>query len=158
VFDLDDVGSDDTLEPMKDDSSTNPFKRTRPFGPIAQTHGIVVPVRVSEPEHQPSRRLESQGINELPAQQTHGGRTQNDDALFVQPDDALIRPEIENLSQVEVLQIDRLGMQWFSHINLWMVGLREDLRPARLVKIWRSSMCNFDQRTIRPTCYKTLSP
>jgi hypothetical protein len=36
----------------------------------------------------------------------------------VQPDDALIRPEIENLSQVEVLEIDRLGMRCFSHINL----------------------------------------
>jgi hypothetical protein len=117
VFDLDDVGSDDTLEPMKDDSSTNPFKRTRPFGPVAQTDGIVVPVCVSEPKHQTSGRLESQGINELPTQQTHGGRTQNDDALFVQPDDALIRPEIENLSQVEVLK-NRLGMWWFSHINL----------------------------------------
>jgi hypothetical protein len=118
VFDLDDVGSDDTLEPMKDDSSTNPFKRTRPFGPVAQTDGIVVPVRVSESKHQTSGRLETKGINELPAQQTHGGRTQNDDALFVQPDDALIRPEIENLSQVEVLEIDRLGMRCFSHINL----------------------------------------
>ena len=42
-------------------------------------------------------------VDELLAQQAHRRRAQDDDALLVQPDDALIRPEIEQLGEVEAL-------------------------------------------------------
>jgi hypothetical protein len=64
----------------------------------------MVPVGVSKPQYQTSCRLESQGINELLAQQTLGDRTRSGDALLVE--------------QVEGLQLDRLGMRRFSHISL----------------------------------------
>src|SRR2546426_1135462 len=76
-----------------------------------------VPARVTKPQHQASRRVEPQGTDELLTQQTPGGRAQDDDPLLVQPDDALIRPEIENLGKVEALQIRRLGMRRF-HVSL----------------------------------------
>ena len=65
-------------------------------------------------------RLEPQRVDELLAQQAHGRRAQDDDALLVQPDDALIGTEIEHLGEVEVLQIHRLGMRRSFHISLWV--------------------------------------
>ena len=104
---------------MKDRAGPEPFERARPLRSVAQTDGIVVPVRVAKPQHQASCCLEPQRVDELLAQQAHGGRAQDDDALLVQPDDALIGAEIENLGEVEVLQIHRLGRRQSFHITLW---------------------------------------
>jgi hypothetical protein len=119
VFELDDFASNDAFEPVKDDASADPFERTRPLGPVAQTHGIVVPVRVPKPQHQASRRVEPQGVNELLTQQTPGCRAQDDDALFMQPDNALIWTEIENLGEVEMLQIHAFGKRRPFHVCVW---------------------------------------
>ena len=108
MFDPGDLGPDNPFKPVKYGTRPEAFQRVCPFGSVAQAHRIVVPVRVPEPQHQASRRLQSQRLNELLAQETHGGRAQDDDALLMEPDDPLIRTEIENLGEVEVLQIHRL--------------------------------------------------
>jgi hypothetical protein len=79
----------------------------------------VVPVRVPKPQHQASRRVEPQGVNELLTQQTPGCRAQDDDALFMQPDNALIWTEIENLGEVEMLQIHAFGKRRPFHVCVW---------------------------------------
>ena len=68
----------------------------------------MVSVRVAKPQHQAPRGLEPQRVDEFFAQQPHGSGAQDDDALLVQADDALIRPEIEDLSDMEVSEIDLL--------------------------------------------------
>jgi hypothetical protein len=118
VFDPGDFGSDNPFKSVKDDTRPEAFQRVRPFGPIAQTHGIVVPVCVSEPQQHASRRLQSQRLNELFAQETYRGGAQNDDALLMKSDDSLIWAEIEQLGEVQVLQIHRLGVRQWCHISL----------------------------------------
>ena len=97
VLDLDDLSPHDAFESVQDGARTEPFQRVRPLGSIAQTHRIVIPVRVPKPQHEASSGLQPQGIDQLLAQQTHGGRAEDDDPLLVQPDDALIRAKVENL-------------------------------------------------------------
>ena len=111
VVDPGNLGPDNPFKPVKYGTGPEAFQRVCPFGSIAQAHRIVVPVRVPEPQHQASRRLQSQCVNELLAQETHRGRAQNDDALLMEADDPLVWTEIENLRKVEVLQIHRLTVR-----------------------------------------------
>ena len=109
MLDLDDLGPHDAFESVKHGTGSESLQRARPFGSVAQTHRIVVPVREPEPQDQASRRLEAQRIDEFLAQQSHGGRTQDDNPLLVQADDALIRPKIEKLGEVEVFEVHGFG-------------------------------------------------
>ena len=74
--------------------------RIRPGAPIAQAHGVVVPVCEAEPHQQPARRLGAQRIDQLFSQQAHRRGAENDDALFVEANDAFIRPKIEQLGEL----------------------------------------------------------
>ena len=118
VFDLGDFGSDDSFKPVKHGTCPEAFQRVCPFRAFAQAHGIVVPVCVSKPQHQASRRLESQRVDEFLAQETHRSGAQNDDALLMEADDPLIRAEIEQRGEVEVLEIQRSRVRQSFHINL----------------------------------------
>jgi hypothetical protein len=111
-----DVRSNDAFEPVKGSAGLQPFKRTRPIGAAAQTHGIVVSVGVAKPQHQASRGVDPQRIDEFFAHQPHGDGTQDDDALLVQSDDAKVRPKIEHLRQMEMLRGAGLGMGRFFHV------------------------------------------
>jgi hypothetical protein len=68
----------------------------------------VVSIREPEPQKETSGDVEAQGIDQLLTQQPHGGCTQKHDALLVQSDDALIGPEIKQLSDVKVSEIGRV--------------------------------------------------
>ena len=92
---------------VQHDAGTQPFERIRPLRPVAQAHGVVVPVGVAKPQEQAPRRFEPERVDELLAQQAHGRRAQDDDALLVQPDDALVRPKIEELRQMVGFQMGR---------------------------------------------------
>jgi hypothetical protein len=67
---------------------------------------------------------------------THCGSAQNDDALLMEPDDPLIRAEIEQRGEVQVLQIHRLGVRQSFHISLWVHSIDSEetsprsMRPA----------------------------
>ena len=103
MFDADDLGSDDAFEPVKHRAGAEPFQWVRPCRSVAQADGIVVTVCVAKPQHQTPRRLGPQRCDELLAQQAHGSRAQDDDALLVKADDALVWAEIQNLGEVDVL-------------------------------------------------------
>ena len=68
----------------------------------------MIAVRVSEPQEQAPRRLEAQGVDQFFAKQPHGSRAENHDALLVQANNALIRSEVEDLSDMQVREIDLL--------------------------------------------------
>ena len=73
-------------------------------------------------------------VDELLSQQAHRGRAQDDDALLVQPDDALIGPEIEELGE----------LQWLAgHVNTssdqCRAGRAVELRPINEMRSKTSS-------------------
>ena len=60
----------------------------------------MVPVGVAKPQEQAPCCFEAERVDEFLAQQPHGRGAEQDDALLVQADDALIRPKIEQLRQM----------------------------------------------------------
>ena len=105
MVDLDDLGSNDAFEPGQRDDGTQPFDRIGPFGAVAQAHGVVIPIRITKSEKQPACRLEAQRVNELLAEQAHRSGAEDHDALFVQTNDPLIWPKIQQFRQIQVLEI-----------------------------------------------------
>ena len=71
----------------------------------------MIAIRITKAQKEASCRFKSQGVDELFAQQAHGGRAQDDDTLLVQPDDAQIGPKIEHLRKIEMLQSQGLGIR-----------------------------------------------
>ena len=74
---------------------------------VAQTDGVVIPVDIAKPQEQPPCSFKVERIDELLAQQAHRRRAQKDHALFVQPDDSLIGPEIKDLGEMVRFQVRR---------------------------------------------------
>ena len=71
----------------------------------------MIAVRITKAQHDASCRFKPQGVDELFAQEAHGGRAQNDDTLLVQSDDAQIGSEIEHLRKIEMLLRHGLGIR-----------------------------------------------
>ena len=115
VFDPDHVGANDPLERMQHGAGAKPLFGAGPCRSVAQTHGIVIAVSETESKQQSSRRLESERVDELFAEQPHGCRAQDDDALFVQPDNALIGTKIQELREMERLDVGPNGARLFLH-------------------------------------------
>ena len=114
---LDDLGSDNAFEPWSTGPARSPSRGSAHCRSVAQADGVVVTVRVAKPQHQAPRRLEPERVDELLAQQAHGRRAQDDDALLVQADDALVGAEIQNLAEVDVLPVRRLGVRRLFHVS-----------------------------------------
>ena len=72
-------------------------------GPIAQAHRIVIPVRKAKPHEQAAGRVRPQRVDQLLSQQSHRGRAEDDDALLVEPNDAFIRPKIEQFGELQTV-------------------------------------------------------
>ena len=68
----------------------------------------MVAVRVAKPQEQAPCRFEAERVDEFLAQQTHGRGAEQDDALLVQADDALIRPKIEQFREMVGFQMGGL--------------------------------------------------
>ena len=133
MLNADDLGSDDAFEPVKYHAGAKPFQRVRPCGSVAQADGIVVPVGVAEPHHQTPRRLGPERLHELVAQQAHGSRAQDDHALLVKADDALVWAEIQHLGEVDVLDLRRLGVRRLFHLGPWSLLVTVDIDRSPLV-------------------------
>ncbi|MGC4084976.1 MAG: hypothetical protein QM736_23385 [Vicinamibacterales bacterium] len=102
VIDAADLDLDDPLEGVEGGAGPQPFHRIRPVRSLAKIHCIVISVREPEAEQQPPRGIEPERVDELLTQESHGRGAQDHDALFVKADDPLIRPEVEQLCQVQV--------------------------------------------------------
>ena len=80
---------------MQHRAGANAFDRIGPVRPLAEVDRVMVPVGVPESNRHTPRRFESKGVDQLFLQQSHGRRTQDDDTLLVQPDDPLVRAEVQ---------------------------------------------------------------
>ena len=72
-----------------------------PFGPIAQTDGIMVAIGKPKSQQEPSRGVRSEGVDQLLVQQPHRGSAENDNALLVKANDPLVGTEIQNFGEME---------------------------------------------------------
>ena len=68
----------------------------------------MVSIREPEPQKETSGVVDAKGIDQLFTHQAHCRCAQKHDALLVQSDDALIGPEIKQLSDVKVSEIGRV--------------------------------------------------
>ena len=75
--------------------------RTAPIRACPQIDGVVISVCEAEPKQDAARCVQPQRIDELLSHEAHRGRAEDDDALLVQPNDALIRPKIEQFGEVQ---------------------------------------------------------
>jgi len=100
VGQLDDLGADNPLEPVQHDAGTQTFKGSGPPRSIAQAHRIVVPICVAKAQKQTPGGLEPEGVDDFLPHQAHRGRAQEDDTLFMQANDPLIRLKIQELSEM----------------------------------------------------------
>jgi hypothetical protein len=81
---------------------------TAPLGASPQIDRIVISVREPEPEQHAAGCVQPERVDELLSHETHRGRAEDDYSLLVQPDDALIGPEIEQLREVQVTVVGRV--------------------------------------------------
>jgi hypothetical protein len=65
----------------------------------------VVPVSEPESNRYSSGGLETERIDQLFAEKSHRCRTEDDDALLVQPDDPLIWTKVEQFCQMQIVQM-----------------------------------------------------
>ena len=80
-------------------------KRVGPLRPVAQADGVVISIRKPEPQHQTTCDLGPQCVDQLLSHQPHRGGAEDNDALFVQADEALLRSKIQQLAQMGVFKI-----------------------------------------------------
>jgi hypothetical protein len=99
--------TNDAFQGLKHRTRPKAIHGVRPRRPFAQVHGIVVSIGKPEANRQPPGCLEAQRIDQLFAKESHRRRTQNDDTLIVKPDNSLIRTEIEQFREVQVVVIRR---------------------------------------------------
>ena len=82
--------------------------RTAPIRARPQIDGVVVSVGEPEPKQDAAGRLQPERVDELLSHEAHRGRAEDDDALLVQPNDALIRPKIEQFGEVQIVAARRV--------------------------------------------------
>ena len=102
MLDPGDLRANDAFECVKHRAGSNALDRIGPVRSLAEVHRVVVSVGVPESNRHASGRFESKGIDQLFPQQSHGRRTQDDDTLLVQPDDALIGAKIQQFREMRV--------------------------------------------------------
>ena len=76
--------------------------RAAPVRACPQIDGVVISVCEPEPKQDAARGLQPERVDELLSHEAHRGRAEDDDALLVQPNDALIRPKIEQFGEVQI--------------------------------------------------------
>ena len=94
---------------MEHRACTEAVHRAAPIRACPQIDGVVVSVGEAEPKQDAPRGLQPERVDELFAHEAHRGRAQDDDSLLVQANDALIRPEIEQFSEVQIVAARRVA-------------------------------------------------
>ena len=76
-----------------------------PIRALPQIDGVVVTVREPEPHQEAPSRLEPERVDQFLSHQAHRGGAEDDDALLVEPDDALVGPEIEQFGELQIVAV-----------------------------------------------------
>ncbi len=108
VVDPPNVGSHDAFQRMQHRAGTEAVHRAAPIRACPQIDRVVIAVREPEPKQDATSGLQTQRVDELLSHQAHRGRAENHHALLVQADDALIRSEIEQFGEVQMLATRRV--------------------------------------------------
>jgi hypothetical protein len=90
---------------VEDGALAQPVDGIRPLGPLAHVDGVVVTVGVAEPQHEPARDIATQRVDQLLLDKAQRRGAQDDDTLIVEADDAEVRPEIEQLGQLQAVDV-----------------------------------------------------
>jgi hypothetical protein len=101
------LNANDAFQRLEHCTRPKSIHRVGPLRPFPQVHRIVISVGEPEANRYPSGGLEAQRVDQLFAKESHRRRTQDDDPLIVQADNPLIRTEIEQFCEVQVLVIGR---------------------------------------------------
>ena len=135
VLDAADLDTHDALERVQQGTGAEAVDRVGPVRAVAQVDGVVVAVGEPEPQQQPPRRLASERVDQLLPQQAHRCRAEDHHALLVQPDDALIRPEVQQFREMQI-RADRrggdtgAGLHGIRHSTARMIGFRRSAPPS----------------------------
>ena len=108
VFDAPNIGADDAFQGVEHGAIAKTIDRIAPIRPRAQIDGVVIAIREPEPQQDTSGRLDPQRVDELLSHEAHRRRTEDHHALLVQPDDSLVRPEVEQFGEVKIVAVGRL--------------------------------------------------
>ncbi|HEY7191405.1 MAG TPA: hypothetical protein VH436_32865 [Vicinamibacterales bacterium] len=95
------LGAHNSFERVHDRPGPQPVQRIGPSSAIAKAHRVVIAIRETKPHEQAPRRFGPERIHQFLSQQAHGCRAKDDDSLLMEPDDALIRPKVEELGEVQ---------------------------------------------------------
>ena len=102
VFDGGEIDTYDALQRVHDCSCTKGLDGVDDSrGSVAQAHGVVIAIGESEAEHQATSRLDAECVDKLFSQQPHRRRAQDHDALLMEPDNALVRPKVEQFGELK---------------------------------------------------------
>ena len=120
VLDAPDVGAHDAFQRMEHCAGPDAVHWAAPIRACPQIDGVVVAVGEPEPKEDAPSGLKPERVDELLSHEAHGGRAQDDDALLVQSNDALIGPKIEQFGEVQRLAVwsraaTRLGLHRSGH-------------------------------------------
>ena len=108
VLDAPNVGANDAFQGVEHRAGTEAVHRAAPIRACPQIDGVVVSVCEPEPKQDAPRGLQPERVDELLAHEAHRGRAQDDDALLVQSNDALIGPKIEQFGEVQIVAARRV--------------------------------------------------
>ena len=70
-------------------------------GSAAQADRVVIAIGESETQHQATSGLDAERVNQFFSHQPHRRRAQNHHALVMEPDDALVRPKVEQFGELK---------------------------------------------------------
>jgi hypothetical protein len=104
----DDLHARDAFECVKHGTRAKALQRIRPPAALAHVHRVVIAVRVTEAQQQTARDVTSQRVDQFFLEQAHRRGAQDDDALVVQADHTQIRPEVQQLAELEAIDVHRL--------------------------------------------------
>jgi hypothetical protein len=93
---------------MQHRPGTKTVYRTRPPGSCPEIDGVVVSIREPESKQDAASCLQPECVDELLPHEAHRRRAEDDHALLVQPNDTLIRTEVEQFGEMESVVIRRI--------------------------------------------------
>ena len=102
-FDRRQVDVHDAFERVDDGACTQRLDAADSCRTIPQADGIVIAVRKSKSHQEPARRVDAERVDQFLAQEAHGRRAENDHALLVQTDDALVGAKVEQFGQLQIV-------------------------------------------------------
>jgi len=102
------IGANDAFQGMEHRPGAKAVDWATPIRSRTQIDRVVVSVCEPEPKQDAPGRLQPERVDELLSHEAHRRRAEDDDSLLVQSNDALIRPKIKQLGEVQLVAVQRV--------------------------------------------------